>query len=187
VSLGWLVVPGDAAATATNILAQASLLRLGFASYLVEMACLIAATALFYDLLKPVSRSVSLLAAFFSLVGIAIKPLSRLFYIAPLLLLRVNAQGAGIAMVFFGCYALLKGYLIFRPTFLPRILGVLGMLAGVGWLTFLTPRLATRAYPYVVTIALLGTAAQIVWLLVYGVNEQRWKEQAGRAAESIWA
>jgi Domain of unknown function (DUF4386) len=206
---GRLVVPGDAAATATNILAQTSLLRLGFASYLVETACLIAATVLFYDLLKPVSRSVALLAAFFSLVGIAIKTLSRLFYLAPLavlegggylsvftmeqlqalalLLLKVNAQGAGMAMVFFGCYALLKGYLIFRSTFLPRILGVLGMLGGLGWLTFLAPPLATRAYPYIVTIALLGTAAQIIWLLVFGVNEQRWREQAGRAAESIWA
>ena len=49
------------------------------------------------------------------------------------------------------------------------------------------PPLAARAFPYVVTIALIGTAAQIVRLLVYGVNEQRWKEQAGRAAQSIWA
>jgi hypothetical protein len=70
---GRLVVPGDAAATATNILAHAPLLRLGFASYMVEMACQIAMTALFYDLLRPVSRSVSLLAAFLSLVRIAIK------------------------------------------------------------------------------------------------------------------
>ena len=58
---------------------------------------------------------------------------------------------------------------------------------GVGWLTFLAPPLAARAYPYAVTIALFGTAAQIVWLLVYRVNERRWKTQAGRAAQSIWA
>jgi hypothetical protein len=197
---GRLVVPGDAAATAAGILSHAPLWRLGFASYLIEMACSIAMTALFYDLLKPVSPSVSLLAAFFSLVGIAIKTVSRLFYIAPLgivegggspgltaeqlqalalLLLRVNAQGAGMAMVFFGCYALLKGYLILRSTFLPGVLGILGMLGGVGWLTFLVPPLAARAFPFVVAIALIGSAAQILWLLVFGVNEQRWREAGG--------
>jgi hypothetical protein len=206
---GRLVVPGDATATATNILTHAALLRFGFTSYLLEMACSIAMTALFYDLLKPVSRSVSLLAAFFSLVGIAIKTLSRLFYITPLgvlegggylgvftveqvqtltlLLLKVNAQGAGIAMVFFGCYALLKGYLIIISTFLPRVLGVLGVLGGVGWLAFLAPPLAAHAYPYIVAVGLLAAAAQIMWLLVFGVDDQRWKEQASRAAESIWA
>lgn len=206
---GRLVVPGDATGTAANILAHASLLRLGFASYMVEMACNLAMTALFYDLLRPVSRSVALLAAFFSLVGIAIKTLSRLFFIAPLVvlggedylgvftveqlqalalvLLKVNAQGAGIGLVFFGFYALLKGYLIVKSTFLPRVLGVLGMLGGIGWLVFLAPPLAGRLYPYIVAVALLGAAAQITWLLVFGVNEQRWKEQAGRAAESIWA
>jgi Domain of unknown function (DUF4386) len=206
---GRLVVPADATATAANILTHASLLRLGFASYMVEMACNIAMTALFYDLLRPVSRSVALLAALFSLVGIAIKTLSRLFFIAPLVvlggedylgvfpveqlralalvLLKVNAQGAGIGLVFFGFYALLKGYLIVKSTFLPRFLGVLGMLGGAGWLVFLAPPLAVRLYPYIVAVALLGAAAQITWLLVFGVNEQRWKEQAGRAAESIWA
>jgi hypothetical protein len=199
---GRLVVPGDAGATAANILSQTSLFRLGFASYLIEMACSIAMTAFFYDLLKPVSRSVSLLAAFFGLVGIAIKTSSRLFYIAPLavlggadylgafegdqleafslLLLRVNAQGAAMALVFFGLYALLKGYLIFKSTFLPRVLGVLGMLGGAGWLAFLVPPLAEEIFEYIVAVALLGSAAEIFWLLVFGVNAERWKELANR-------
>jgi hypothetical protein len=104
-----------------------------------------------------------------------------------LLLLKVNAQGAGIALVFFGCYALLKGYLIVKSTFLPRVLGLLGVLAGAGWLMFLAPPPAMRVYPSIVAIGLLGAMAQIVWLLVFGVNEERWKDQANRAAASIWA
>jgi hypothetical protein len=128
---GRLVVDGDAAATATNILTHRGLFQLGFAVYLIEMACQIAMTALFYDLLKPAGRSVSLLAAFLGLTGCIIKTLSRLFFIAPLfilggahylsvfsreqlqalalLFLRVNDHGAAIALVFFGFYALLTG------------------------------------------------------------------------------
>src|SRR5881397_1733492 len=84
---GSLVVDGDATATATNILMHKSLFQLGFAVYLIEMACQIAMTALFYDLLKPTGRSVSLLAAFLGFAGCVIKTFSRLFYIAPLLVL----------------------------------------------------------------------------------------------------
>jgi hypothetical protein len=197
---GRLVVDGDAAATATNILTHRTLYQVGFAVYLIEMACQIALTATFYDLLSPVSRSVSLLMAFFGLIGCAIKTMSRLFYIAPLLVLggapylqvfpieqaqalallflKVNDQAAGIALVFFGFSTLLEGYLIVNSTFLPRILGVLSVVGGLGWLTFLYPPLASQLFPYILALGLLGSVAEILWLLVVGVNEQRWKEQA---------
>ena len=200
---GRLVVDGDAAATATNILTHRGLFQLGFAVYLIEMSCNIAMTALFYDLYKPVSRSLSLLAAFIGLAGCVIKTLSRLFYIAPLLVLggahylgvfnseqlqalallflKVNDQGAAMALVFFGFYAPLIGYLTIRSTFLPRILGVLGILGGLGWLCFLYPPLAYRLLPYILALGLLGAGAKILWLLVFGVDEQRWKEQASAA------
>jgi hypothetical protein len=197
---GRLVVDGDAAATAANILAHRGLFQLGFAVYLIEMACQIAITALFYDLLKPAGRSVSLLAAFLGLAGCVIKTFSRVFFIVPLfvlegahylsvfsaeqlqalalLFLKVNDRGAGIALVFFGFYALLTGYLIIRSTFLPRILGGLSVLGGLGWLSFLYLPLGYRLFPYIASFGLLGAASLIGWLLVFCVNEQRWKEQA---------
>ena len=200
---GSLVVDGDAAATATNILTHRGLFQLGFAVYLIEMACQIAMTALFYDLLKPAGRSVSLVAAFLGLTGCIIKTVSRLFFIAPLfvlggahylsafnpqqlqalalLFLKVNDHGAGIALVFFGFYALLTGYLIIRSTFLPRILGVLSVFGGLGWLTFLYQPLGYHLFPYIAALGLLGAASLILWLLVFGVNVQRWKEQANAA------
>ncbi len=202
---GRLVVDGDAAATATNILMHKSLFQLGFAVYLIEMACQIAMTALFYDLLKPAGKSISLVAAFLGLTGCIIKTLSRLFFIAPLfilggahylrvfsaeqlqalalLFLKANDHGAAIALVFFGFYALLTGYLIVRSTFMPRILGVLSVFGGLGWLTFLYQPLGYRLFPYIAALGILGAALLMLWLLVFGVNEQRWKERA-RAALS---
>lgn len=205
---GKLVVNGDAAATAANILAHRGLFQLAFAVYLVEMACQIAITALFYELLKPAGRSVSLVAAFLGLAGSIIKTFSRVFFIAPLfilggahylsvfsaeqlqalalLFLKVNDRGAGIALVFFGFYAILTGYLIIKSSFLPRVLGVISVVGGLGWLTFLYPPLGGRLFPFVSMFAVLGAAALIVWFVVFGVNEQRWREQAGAAAVSMW-
>jgi hypothetical protein len=199
-----LVVSGDAVATAINILTHKIFYELGFTFYLIEMACQIAVTALFYDLLKPVNGSLSLVAAFLGLAGCVIKMVSRLFYIAPLLVLggahylnvfdlkqlqalallflKVNDRGAGIALAFFGFYALLTGWLILRSTFLPRVLGVLSVVGGLGWLTFLYPPLGYRLFLYLAAFGILGAAALILWLLVFGVNEQRWKEQASAAA-----
>jgi hypothetical protein len=84
-------------------------------------------------------------------------------------------------LVFFGFYCLLIGYLIFKSTFLPRILGVLMAFGGLGWLTFLSPPLADYLSPYTLAPGILGEGALALWLLVIGVNVQRWKERAGAA------
>ncbi len=198
--LRGLVIEGNAAATANNILAHQTLFRWGLASSLIAIAFYIAVTALFYDLFKPVSSRLSLLAAFFSLVGCAILAFASLFQLAPLVLLggseylgvfkveqlralalmflELNTQANNICVVFFGVYCILIGYLIFRSAFLPRILGVLMALAGLGWLTFLSPPLASHLSPYNLVFGFLAELALCLWLLVVGVDVQRWMEPA---------
>jgi hypothetical protein len=201
--LKGLVVHGDAAATANNILAHQSLFRLGLATGLIATACYVTVTALFYGLFKRVNSTLSLLAAFFSLVGCAILAFASLFRIAPLvvlggsqylsvfnveqlralasLFLELYGQVVNICFVFFGVYCLLIGYLIFRSAFLPRILGVLMAFAGLGWVTFLSPPVANYLRPYILVLGVIAELALMLWLLVMGVNVQRWKEQANAA------
>lgn len=201
VVLGWLVVSGNAAATAANILGHERLFWLGFASSLIGIAFHIAWALLMYELLKPVNRSLSLLAAFVILVGCAIQALTSLFYLAPLLVLqggssvsaftseqlqalalmflKLNAYAFNIDLVFFGLWCVLTGYLIFRSTFLPRILGVLLAISGLGFVTYLYPPLAYHLFiPYIAATSALGEIPLELWLIVMGVNAQRWKEQA---------
>jgi len=195
-----LVVSGDAAATASNILAHEALYRSGIAVALIANAFYIALTAYFYGLFEPVNRSMSLLAAFFSLVGCAVQIFGGLFQLAPLvvlgdnqwlsafkveqlqaaalLCLKLHAQTFNISLVLFAVYDLLIGYLIFKSTFLPRILGVLLMVAGLGWLTFVWPPLATSLSSYVLPLGALAEFLLMLWLLVKGVNATRWHERA---------
>ncbi|MDQ2766438.1 MAG: DUF4386 domain-containing protein [Gemmatimonadota bacterium] len=204
---GSLIVFGDAATTATNILAHQQLYRLAFATYLVEMSCQIAMTVLFYELLKPVSTTASMLAATFGLIGCTIKTLSRLFFFAPLLLLggahylsafepaqlqalaflslRVNYAAETMAMWFFGLNTVVMGYLLYRSTFLPRWLGALTVVGGLGWMLYLYEPVAARLESYIVGIGVIGAFVTVVWLLVYGLNEQRWYEQSTAASASI--
>ena len=86
-------------------------------------------------------------------------------------------------MVFDGLYCLLVGYLIFRSTFLPRVLGVVMAIGGLGWLTYMSPPLANHLSPYNLASGILGQESVMLWLLVMAVNEQRWEEQASPAVE----
>lgn len=146
--------------------------RLGAVANVIAGVCYLAATVLVYDLLRPVSKSLSLLAAVFSLVGCAVGFLLR--------------EQAGMSFVFFGLHCLLIGTLILRSIFLPRFVGVLMALGGLGWLTLglaslLSPPFSRSVFPYIAAPGILGEASLTLWLLAVGVNVQRWKEQA-RAA-----
>jgi len=97
-----------------------------------------------------------------------------------LLFLKINDRSTGIAMVFFGLSTPLTGYLIYKSTFLPRWLGVLGMVAGVGWLSFVYPPLASRLAMVIFPLGILSVLAMVFWFLVYGVDEEKWKAMAFR-------
>jgi len=158
---------------ATGVLALASV-SARFAANLIATVAYIAVTLLFYDLFKPVNRAVSLLAAFVSLVGLAVGTLS-MFDLSPF---RINN------LVFFGFYCVLIGYLIFRSTFIPRALGVLMVLGGFGWLTFASTSLVKALSPYNMAPGIIAEGVLTLWLLAIGLNEQRWNEQAGTAGKA---
>jgi hypothetical protein len=202
---GKLVVNSNAAATAHNILTNETLYRFGFTAELLPLYLVV--TFILYDLLRPVSRNLSQLAYVFSIVGCTVSALNSLLHLAPLVVLgglnpssaftadqlnalaliplKLSAEGLNVCMVFFGFYCILIGHLIFKSTFLPRIIGVLLVIAGICYLinsfaTFLTPALAAHLYPYI----LIPGGAELVlafWLLVIGVDAERWREQAGAA------
>jgi len=143
--------------------------RLNIAGGLIAVAGMVGVTLLFYQIFKPVSRSLSLLAAFLNFVGLSFE------------VLRLQPQGVNMAVVFTGCYCLLIGYLIFESTFLPRILGAAMAFAGLGWVTYLSKPLVNFLSPYNLACSLLGEGSVMLWFLVMGVNVQRWREQADPA------
>ena len=204
-----LIVRGDPTATAANILGSEGLFRLGLSAEIVGVLLFVASVFFLYELFKPVSRGVALLMVFFSLIGSAIQVLDSLADSATLLLLKGGsglitftagqAQALAfvflklhfliydLALVFFGVFAILIGILVFHSTFLPRILGMLMLIDGVGYLTFsfatfLSPPFAAHLYPFLpFTTAILGEGSLMLWLIVRGVDTRRWEDQAAAA------
>ena len=198
-----MVVRGDAAATAAHIAAQPKLWALGLTFFMFEMAAQVAEVTLFYVLLRPVSRTAALLALTFGLVGATIKTAARGFYYAPLsvvggadylkvfgegqlpalayLFIRINNNIAGIALVFLGLSTFFKGYLIAKSTFLPRFLGWIAMVSGLAWTTYAYPALGSAIFYPLILVAILGLLLTSGWLLVKGVDEDRWREQSAHA------
>jgi len=206
---GRVIVSGAGASTVANILAHDSLYRLGGSADLVNLVCDTALALLFYELFKTVSRSLSLLAAFFRLMHVAVLAVSTLYHFAPLIILRTANQTGGFSaeqlqaqtlvslrlhslgynfsLVFFGISCMLLGYLIYRSGFLPRIFGVLMATAGLCYVVnsfavFLLPEFASRLLPWILLPGLPAEWGLTLWLLVIGVNARRWNELAVAAA-----
>jgi Domain of unknown function (DUF4386) len=147
--------------------------RLGYAANIIQVSGMAAVTLLCYYIFKAVNKRLSLLAASFNFVGLTFEGF------------RLNPHGVNIAIVFHGVFCILIGYVIFRSAFLPRILGVLMTFAGLSWLTFLLTSLTNYLSPYNLACGLIGEASVFLWLLVMGVNAERWREQADTAIASV--
>src|SRR5258708_27764298 len=195
-----LVVSGDAAVTVSNITASESLFRLGIASNLLSQMCFIFVSLLLYQLLKPVNKNVALLMVILNLVGVPIVMLNELNRLAVLLILgnahmtvftpdqihalvpfflNLHALGLNIAGIFWGLWLFPMGYLVYKSGFLPRILGVLLMIGCFGYLiqsfaAILLPNLDVS----IVLITALSELLLALWLLIRGVNVERWEQRA---------
>jgi hypothetical protein len=202
---GSLIVHGDATATAHNLLASETLFRAGTAAELLTCVCDVTVAILLYLLLQPVSRSWSLVAAAQRLVFVAVYACAKLFLLATVLLLdgsdflktfrpdqlhslayltlRLHDAGYGLSLIFFGVHCLLLGYLIYRAGYLPRTLGVLLVIAGVGYLInsfvdILAPTFGRNLFPWILLPAFFAELGLCLWLLVKGVDLPKWEERA---------
>ena len=198
--LGKLVVSGDAAATSANILEHQHLYWWGFAASILAVLLNLVWIFLMYELLKIVNRRISIVAILVMLMGCAMLAVTALFYLAPLVILqggaalssfttaqlqalavaflRLNTYAFDMHTVFFGVWCVLTGYLIFKSRFLPRVLGILLMVSGLAWMLYFSPPLAVHLFPFIAAASAIGEIPLELWLIVFGLNEARWKEQA---------
>lgn len=203
-----LIVAGDAAATVANIKNFDFIYRLGFAAFLIESLCDIALVGILYVLLKPVNKTLSLLAAFVGLVGTALFAFAELFYIAPLLitggadylktftpdqlnslaLLSMKFYGyAGmITTAYYGLSWIFRSYLIWESGYLPKFLGALMAIGGIGFVVKNFLLILAPAYASDVFLMLMfpGGLAMTIWLLVKGVDVAKWNAKANVVAAS---
>ena len=202
VARGTLVVSGDAAATASGISTSEFLWRAGIVGDLLMHVFDVPVIVILYLLLRPVSKSLALFATFINLVQTAVLVANKLNLVVPLLLLgdasylksfspeqlhalsylaiKAHGVGFGIGLIFFGVACLVRGYLIFRSGYLPKILGLLVLGAGLSYLVnsfalLLAPSLAAAIFPGILVPALVGELFFALWLIVKGVNMAQWK------------
>jgi len=203
-----LDVHGDPGTLAANALASASKIRLTFVLFFFGKVCYLGVTVLLYELLKPVNKSVALFGAFCGLAGLLSGGAGHINLLTALSLLEesrrateaVASQLQGAAKiilgtvprfsgedVWFGFQILSVGYLIVRSDFIPRAIGVLLVLGGSCFLVtsftnFVSPELGDRLAPLLLPIVLLGEGSLALWLLVRGVNVERWRSTVARRA-----
>jgi len=202
---GKLIVWGDPTATAEKILAAESLWRFSVGAELFYLLCAVALATIFYVLLRPVSRDLALLAVFFNLVSIATEATGRQHLLSALAILRdgerltafapqqlhalayLSLQSHGrsfsVSLLFFGCVCLVLGYLMFRSGYLPKLLGILMLIAGCGYLLdgfalILSPAFHARIFPASLVPAFVAESSVCLWLLVKGVNVMKFTARA---------
>ena len=193
---GKIIVAGDAAATAANIVGHPVLFRLTFASYLVEGICDVALLVFFYILLKPVDRNLALLSAFFGIVSMVTFAVAQSSFFAAsivlresggmtafsveqrnalaLLATRIAGTIAWLFLCIYGIATMLRGYLIMRSRYLPKILGILFVIGGAGFFLRSATYLLAPAYSSALLLLPMGLAGipMTIWLLTRGVDRR---------------
>ena len=203
-----LIVPEDSVATASNIMASEGLFRVGFLGDSIMCLSDVALAVLLYVLLKPVNKTVALIAMCFRLTQTAVLALNLLNYYAAILLLNdtvyalefdlsqraslsylfldLHKHGYDLGLLLFGVHCLLLGYLIVRSGYLPKTLGILTIGASGAYLIgsftrFLFPHFVPVVAPIYI-VALVAEVSLCLWLLVKGVNIQLWKKKVAHQA-----
>ncbi len=193
-----LLIANDLAGTAQRVASSVGIFRASFAAYLIEAACDITLNVLLYALLRPISRTLSLLAACFGLMGMAVFAGGQLLYFAAALpavdadvarvispdakaaltylCLTIYGYGFGIFAMFYGTAAVVRGYLILRSGYLPRALGAVFIFGGASFIAknFLVVVAPQYDLPYVIFPMFLAMVSLTLWLLIKGINRARW-------------
>ena len=199
-------VARDAATTAANILANEPAFRLGVALSLITVVLHLAWGYLMYELLRIVSRPVAKFGVLLLVVSSTLQAITALLAMGALVTLlagdglgvaaeqraaiaqvfmRLNAQSNNFFLVIFGFWLVSTGYLVFRSTLIPRLIGIALVLEGIGWITYLWPPLGVALFPVIAVFGVFGELALTAWLLLRGVDSERWRAlAAARAAET---
>lgn len=202
-----IVAPGDASATALNITNNLGLFRLGIVADVFVLMLEVALTVMLYRLFKPVSRTLSLIAAFCRLAMSVVMGLNLLNYLIPLLLLsgsgylsafesdqlhalallflETHQYGVYIWGLFFGFHLLVLGYLIFKSGYFPRVIGILMMIGSIGYaseslaaISLVDNAMVTAVVITFLIIAVVGELSFTFWLLIKSINENEWYARA---------
>jgi hypothetical protein len=199
---GSLVVPGDAVATATNIIQSRYFWRAGVAADLVMHVCDVGLMLVFYVLLRPVSLNLARLAILFNLVQTSVLVANKLNLVIPVFLLgdaaylkaftpeqlqalsyvalRTHDYGFAFGLIFFGVECVVVGYLIARSGYLPKALGVMMQIAGVCYVVssfavLVYPPIGTKLFPFILLPPFVAELSLALWLLVRGVDVRKWQ------------
>jgi len=192
-----LLVPGDAATTSRNIMASEWLFRSGTVSHLIGQIIFIFLVLALYRLLKPVNKDHAVLMVVLALLGIPIAFLNEVNHLAALRLLSSADEGAFtstqlhaqamlfldmrqsgilVAQVFWGLWLLPLGLLIFRSEFLPKLLGILLVIGGAGYLIDSGTQLLFPGLAMISQFTFIGELLLPLWLVIKGVNVDRWQQ-----------
>ncbi len=192
-----LVVRGDAATTFRNIMASEWLFRTGTVSHLICQIIFVFLVLALYRLLETVNRNHAVLMAVLALLGVPIAFLSEANHLAVLRLLGsagdgafsaaqlhaqammfldMRANGILVAQVFWGLWLLPLGLLVFRAGFLPRLLGILLVIGGAGYMIDSGTRMLDPGLATISQFTFIGELLFPVWLLIKGVNVERWEQ-----------